>query len=68
MWRNSYLNKDSEEDDCDGGGDEERLSADCIGQSEGQSEGNGPPQSSVAQTKLIFHVEGDGAERVNDLS
>ena len=63
----SYLKKDSEEDDSNGGSDEELLAADVIRKSEGQGEWNGTSQTTVAQTKLIFHVKRDGAERVNDL-
>lgn len=62
-----YLKKNSEEDDGDGGGDKKLLATDVFRKSESQGERNGPSQSTVGQTKLIFHVERDGAERVNDL-
>lgn len=63
----SYLKEDSEEDDGNGGSDEELLAADVIRKSEDQGERNCASQAAVGQTKLIFHVEWDGAERVNDL-
>lgn len=62
-----YLKKNSEEDDGDGGGDKKLLAADVFRKSESQGERNCPSQATVGQTKLIFHVERDGAERVNDL-
>lgn len=62
-----YLKKNSEEDDGDGGGDKKLLAADVFRKSESQGERNRPSQATVGQTKLIFHVERDGAERVNDL-
>lgn len=64
----SYLQEDGEEDDGDGGGDEELPAADVVGEGEGQGEGDGPSQATVGEAKLILHVEGDGAERVDDLS
>lgn len=64
----SHLKKNSEEDDGNSGGDKELLAADVVRKSEGQGEGNCPPQATEGQTKLIFHVERDGAERVDDLS
>lgn len=64
----SYLQEDGEEDDGDGGGDEELPAADVVGEGEGQGEGDGPSQTTVGEAKLILHVEGDGAERVDDLS
>lgn len=66
--RKSYLQEDSEEDDGDGGGDEKLPAADVVGEGEGQGEGDGPSQATVGEAKLILHVEGDGAERVDDLS
>lgn len=64
----SHLKENSEEDDGDRGGDKELLAADVVRESECQGERNCPPQATVGQTELIFHVEGDGAERVDDLS
>lgn len=64
----SDLKEDSKENDSNGGSDKELLAADVIRKSESQGEGNGAPQTAIGQTKLIFHVERDGAERVNDLS
>lgn len=63
----SYLQEDGEEDDGDGGGDEELLAANVVGEGEGQSEGDGPSQATVGEAKLILHVEWDGAEGVDDL-
>lgn len=64
----SYLKKHSEEDNGNGGCNEELPAAYGVRQSEGQGERNCASQATVSQTKLIFQVEGDGAERVNDLS
>lgn len=64
----SYLKKDSEEDDSNGGSDKELLADDVIGKSKDQGERNCTSQTTVGQTKLIFHVKRNGAKRVNDLS
>ncbi len=64
----SYLKEDSEEDDSNGGSDEKLLAADVIRKSEDQGEGNCTSQATIRQTKLVFQVKWDGAERVYDLS
>lgn len=63
-----YLKKDGEEDNCNGGSNKELLAANGIRKREGKGERNCTSQTSICETKLIFHVEWDGAERVNDLS
>lgn len=64
----SYLEKNSEEDDGDSGGDKQLLAADVFRKRESQGERNCTSQATVGKTKLIFHIERDGAERINDLS
>lgn len=63
----SYLDEDCEHDHTDGGGDKEFLAADGVWQGENQGKGDCPSQATITQNKLVLEVEGDGAERVNDL-
>ena len=64
----SHLKKNSKEDDGNSGGDKELLAANVGRKSECQGKRNCPAQATIDQAKLIFHIEGDGAERIDDLS
>lgn len=62
------LDENCEDDDDNSGCDEKFLAANVFWKGENQGKGNCSSQATVGQTKLVFQVEGDGAERVNNLS
>lgn len=65
----SYLNKDSEEDDSDNGGEEQLPLWEMVAiQQKAKGESNGASEATVGYYKLIFGGQFDDAELVYDVS
>ncbi len=62
-----YLNEHSEDDDDSRACGEQLLVINAVWESEGQGKGHSSSQPTIDQTKLIFEVETNCAEGVNDL-
>lgn len=61
------LNEHCKDDDDNRACDEQLLATDTVWQSESQGKGHSSSQPTIGQTKLIFEVERNCAEGVNDL-
>ncbi len=62
-----YLNEHCEDDDDNRVCDEQLPVTNAVWESEGQGKGHSSSQPTIGQTKLIFEVERNCAEGVNDL-